>query len=209
MSKQAHILAVEIADPDFEGYHETDPIAYLGQGNIWLGYRPHLETLDPRAEGHPHAASILQLIPYVVLKHDGKVLTYVRPDKGNEGRLHGKASIGVGGHIDLQDVVHEDSVLDLDQTLKLSCIREIQEEIGLEVEGSDLVWKGLIVRRDKDVDRVHLGIVAEIELDDEMKSQIQTTEEIGEIRFIEPSTFADEMSGNEIEAWTKAVLFID
>ena len=209
MSKQAHILAVEIADPEFDGFRETDPIDYLSRGHVWLGYRPYLETLDPKAEGHPYSASLLQLIPYVVLKYQGCVLTYVRPDKGNEGRLHGKASIGVGGHIDLQDVVHEDSVLDLDQTLRLSCIREIREEIGLEIEGDDLHWKGLIVRRDKDVDRVHLGIVAEIDLDDEMRGQIEPNGEIGEIRFINPSTFAADMSGNEIEAWTKAVLSID
>ena len=209
MSKQAHILAIEIQDPDFTGYKETNPIEFLSNGHVWIGYRPYLETLDPTVDTHPYSASMLQLIPYVVLKHQGRVLTYVRPNKGNEGRLHGKASVGVGGHVDLQDVVHDDSVIDIDQTLRLSCIREIREEIGLDIEGDDLHWKGLIVRRDKDVDRVHLGIVAEIDLDDGMMGEIEPNAEIGEIRFIDPSTFADEMSGNEIEAWTKAVLSID
>jgi len=209
MSKNAHILVVETENPEFEGYVDMDPIEYISRGNLWFGYRPHLETLDPQAEGHPHASSFLQLIPYVILKHEGRVGTYIRPDKGNEGRLHGKASIGVGGHIDLEDVVHEDSVVDLDQTLRLSCIREIREEVGLDIEGDDLQWKGLIVRRDSDVDRVHLGIVAEIDLDDEMKSQIEPNAEIGEIRFIHPSNFVAETSGNTIEAWTKAVLSIN
>lgn len=209
MSKQAHILAVEIKDPEFEGYEERDPIEYINQGTVWIGPRPYLETLDPHEEAHPYSASILQLIPYVVLRHEGKVLTYVRPTKGNEGRLHNNVSVGIGGHVDLQDAVHEDSVLDIDQTLKLSCIREVQEELGLEIEGSDLEWKGLIVRRDRSVDRVHLGVVAEIELDDDMKAQIEPNAEIGEIQFIDPETFAEQMAGNEIEAWTKAVLFID
>jgi len=133
MSKNAHILVVETENPEFEGYVDMDPIEYISRGNLWFGYRPHLETLDPQAEGHPHASSFLQLIPYVILKHEGRVGTYIRPDKGNEGRLHGKASIGVGGHIDLEDVVHEDSVVDLDQTLRLSCIREIREEVDLSV----------------------------------------------------------------------------
>lgn len=209
VSKQAHILAIEIPDPDFTGFRETDPIAYLAEGTIWIGPRPHLETLDPTHGEHPHRNSILQFIPYVVVRHRGDILAYIRPTHGNEGRLHGKVSVGVGGHVDLADVVHEDSVVDLDATLRQSCAREIMEEIGHHVEPSAITWDGLIVRRDTDVDRVHLGVVAHIDLTDNEKAGLRPNPEIGEVRFMDASTFAAEMAEYDIEPWSRAVLHID
>ena len=40
-----------------------------------------------------------QLIPYVIMTHDGKYLTYVRGKRAGETRLVGNRSIGIGGHI--------------------------------------------------------------------------------------------------------------
>src|SRR5215469_13101039 len=40
-----------------------------------------------------------QLIPYVLVICDGKILRYRRGKGGQETRLHGLFSVGVGGHI--------------------------------------------------------------------------------------------------------------
>src|SRR4030042_1667445 len=46
-----------------------------------------------------------QIIPYGVIRSmEGKVLTYRRTKSSGEGRLHNKASIGIGGHINLDDM---------------------------------------------------------------------------------------------------------
>lgn len=205
MSKQAHILAVEVERPHLPGYIKTDPIEFLEKGNLWLGFRPHLETLDP-IHNELDKKAILQIIPYVIIKHEDKILFYVRPNVGNEERLHGKVSAGIGGHIDLADIVHEDSVISLHATMAAACVREIEEEIKLKVDAEKINWSGLIYRDDGSVDRVHVGVVAEIEIDDAILAQIQSTEEIGEIRFINPSNLQTYMAQYAVEAWTKAYL---
>ena len=45
--------------------------------------------------------SFKQLIGYVLLKdiNTGEVLVYKRLVGGGEARLHGKASVGIGGHM--------------------------------------------------------------------------------------------------------------
>src|SRR5271169_6850610 len=44
-----------------------------------------------------------QLIPYVLLIRKGKILRYRRGKGGQETRLHGLFSVGVGGHISDED----------------------------------------------------------------------------------------------------------
>ena len=44
-----------------------------------------------------------QLIPYVLLLCQGKILRYRRGRGGQETRLHGLFSVGVGGHISEED----------------------------------------------------------------------------------------------------------
>src|SRR5579872_6196134 len=44
-----------------------------------------------------------QLIPYVLLICNGKILRYRRGKGGQETRLHGLFSVGIGGHISDQD----------------------------------------------------------------------------------------------------------
>lgn len=50
-----------------------------------------------------------QIIPYVLLRDkDNNIFLYKR--KGNEKRLHGFYSIGVGGHIDLNDLIVKNNI---------------------------------------------------------------------------------------------------
>src|SRR5688572_2701510 len=63
--------------------------ALLGRENNFFTPRPPAET-DP---------SLKQIIPYVLLVHEGRVLHYVRGKKAGEQRLVAKGSIGIGGHM--------------------------------------------------------------------------------------------------------------
>src|SRR5699024_7470616 len=42
----------------------------------------------------------LQPIPYTIIKQGSKYFAYTRLEGGGEARLHGKTSIGAGGHMD-------------------------------------------------------------------------------------------------------------
>jgi len=70
-----------------------------------------------------------QLIPYVVIVHNGRVLRYKRGRGGGEGRLHGLYSIGVGGHISDEDVgLFSDDALGYYDGMR----REVEEEVAIE-----------------------------------------------------------------------------
>lgn len=72
--------------------------------------------------------STLQILPYLVVrdKVTGKYFAYNRPAGGTETRLHGKDSIGLGGHV---DTVPKDG--NLAKHLADEAVRELQEEVGL------------------------------------------------------------------------------
>lgn len=75
--------------------------------------------------------SIVQIIPYVICcTKEGKILSYSRKG-GGEGRLEGKRSIGIGGHINIDDIHNLDlSDSSWDFVLK-GAVRELKEELTL------------------------------------------------------------------------------
>jgi len=67
--------------------------------------------------------SIKQIIPYLMVRHGGRIFVFQRSAAGGEARLHGKYSIGVGGHINRSDVEGD---VDL---LEAGLRRELEEEL--------------------------------------------------------------------------------
>src|SRR5947208_3259208 len=65
----------------------------------------------PRSQAENDPA-FKQIIPYVLLAHDGRVLHYVRGKKAGEQRLVSKGSIGIGGHMN----DHDEGLFALDET---------------------------------------------------------------------------------------------
>ncbi len=98
-----------------------------------------------------------QLIPYVIICCDGKILSYVRGKRAGEKRLSGQRSIGIGGHINPTDELPL-----LDSNFKdayLAAVqREVSEEVAIEVGHRDRVV-ALLNDDSTEVGKVHLGIV--------------------------------------------------
>ncbi|MDI6603455.1 MAG: phosphoesterase [Patescibacteria group bacterium] len=93
-----------------------------------------------------------QLIPYVILKHRDSIFTYRRGKLLTEERLLGNYSIGIGGHISINDpnlfgIGYEEGVH-----------REIKEEIGIK---SKCEMKVVALMNDdaNEVGKVHFGII--------------------------------------------------
>jgi predicted NUDIX family phosphoesterase len=101
-----------------------------------------------------------QLIPYVIMTHGGKYLSYVRGKKAGEKRLVGLRSIGIGGHInpDDQSLFHRDHSADFRQMYLTAVEREVAEEVSVEATHSDRIV-ALLNDDSNEVGRVHLGIV--------------------------------------------------
>lgn len=102
-----------------------------------------------QAENDP---SWKQLIPYCVLLRGFNVFRYQRTPKGGESRLHGKWSLGVGGHINPED----------GQPGERAYAQAFQRELLEEVHLPDSTYSsimGLIYDQSDAVGRVHFGIV--------------------------------------------------
>lgn len=143
------------------------------------GYRrcsgEQLDHLLRHAHFHPRDAAerdptLKQLIPYVLVFANNGLLNYIRAPRVQEERLAGMRSVGVGGHVNPEDVGLEaspDGVLDPDwsgctrEVFETGMMRELHEELdGLgpdDLTGLRLV--GLLNTDDTEVGAVHLGVV--------------------------------------------------
>jgi len=104
-----------------------------------------------RAECEPNP-EYKQIIPYVIMISGGRVFRYTRGKAGSEQRLRSLYSIGVGGHISLDD----ESMFE--DTYEAGMARELAEEveIGSPYEASIV---GVLNDDSNEVGSVHFGIV--------------------------------------------------
>jgi len=163
---------------------------------------PYLETLlDPvntsyrprdQMEADP---DFKQLIPYCIFQHAGRIFYYTRGGGQGEKRLHAKRSIGVGGHISLEDEGQAES------PYIEGMRREIGEEIYVDAPHTDRCV-GLLNDDSNDVGKVHLGIVHIFELDE---PKIRPREkDMLETGFAAPVQLLDEI--DQFETWSQICL---
>jgi predicted NUDIX family phosphoesterase len=134
---------------DFTGVRPADERTLA---ELQTAVQAHGRFMDrPLAEEDP---AFKQLIPYVVLRDGGLVYLMERTDAGGDARLHGKASIGVGGHLNPVDL-GEDPLTD-------GLRREWSEELVADWE-PQFRLVGLLNDDSNPVGSVHLGVVFEVE----------------------------------------------
>jgi predicted NUDIX family phosphoesterase len=117
-----------------------------------LSYRPRGEMeQDP---------SFKQLIPYVLFRYVDaagvvNIFQYTRGGGQGEKRLHAKRSVGVGGHISLEDAADRASHHDV---YREGMLRELTEEVQIATSYHELCV-GLLNDDETPVGQVHLGVV--------------------------------------------------
>jgi predicted NUDIX family phosphoesterase len=94
-----------------------------------------------------------QLIPYVLIIRNGRILRYRRGRGGQENRLHGLYSVGIGGHISDEDHGLFSSGAGYHEGMR----REIMEEVA--VEGVKETAVAVINDDSTEVGCVHFGVV--------------------------------------------------
>src|SRR6266481_2107154 len=102
-----------------------------------------------------------QLIPYVLLICNDKILRYRRGRGGQETRLHGLFSVGIGGHISEED----HGLFSNDRGYQDGMRRELKEEVAID-EGKEAAV-GVINDDSTDVGCVHFGVVHILHVTDE------------------------------------------
>jgi predicted NUDIX family phosphoesterase len=131
-----------------------------------------------------------QVIPYVVFRHGDRYLLTKRLKASSEKRLRHLYSLGVGGHINPEDVANGDPVLD-------GMRREWEEEVAYagRIEARLL---GLIHEESAPVGRVHLGVVFLVDGDtpeiairetDKLSGQLLTLDEM-RIHYLEMESWS-------------------
>jgi predicted NUDIX family phosphoesterase len=134
---------------DFSGIRPAEEAAL---GELRTAIRVDGRFMDrPLAEENP---AFKQLIPYVVVRDGPRVYLLERSAAGGDPRLHGKASIGIGGHLNPVDE-GEDPLTD-------GLRREWSEELVADWE-PEFRLVGLLNDDSNPVGSVHLGIVFEVE----------------------------------------------
>lgn len=145
----------------------------------------------PRAEAEERP-DFKQIIPYVILRRGEKVFVTRRLNKGGEARLHGKISIGVGGHINPVD--------EQGDMLMKGLWREIHEEVELQNHG-ELCSCGFINDDSNSVGSVHLGACFTLETDGEVS--VKETEKLEGLWMTLPELKANY---DYMETWTQIAL---
>ena len=102
-----------------------------------------------------------QLIPYALIFCNDKILRYRRGRGGQETRLHGLYSVGVGGHISEEDHGLFSNRLGYHEAMR----RELMEEVAIEFVKEAAV--AVINDDSTEVGCVHLGVVHIVRVADE------------------------------------------
>jgi predicted NUDIX family phosphoesterase len=176
----------------FQGF-QADTETYLAEllKSEHASYRPRAEM-----EEDP---SFKQLIPYVVFQHtdqsETRLFAYTRGSGQGEKRLRRKRSIGVGGHICVDDVAQGQSPYEEGMR------RELDEEVAI---GSPYTAKcvGLINDDETEVGRVHLGVVHVFDL---QEPRVHSREDdLAESGFVPVSEIMNELES--FETWSQICL---
>jgi len=171
----------------FEGFEREKITYYLERVKKYSIFLKRLLVEDD--------PSYKQIIPYLVIKFKNKYFLFHRFPVGVENRLFYKYSIGIGGHINEEDIDKSNDLIN--SGLK----REFNEEL---IYNGKLSYKimGLINDDFDDVGKVHFGIVYLIEIESsdievreksKMKGKLVNKEDLLKYK-------------NKIERWSQIII---
>ena len=144
-----------------------------------------------------------QLIPYVIMTHGGRYLSYIRGKRAGEGRLVGLRSIGIGGHINPADDMPLFNT-DYREAYFTAVEREVAEEVSVETAHTDRVV-ALLNDDSNEVGLVHLGIVHCWTLDAPLSETVNKREQmITQMAFMTPPELRE--IRDALETWSQLCL---
>lgn len=142
-----------------------------------------------------------QVIPYLLLRADGRYFTYRRLAGGGEARLMHLRSIGVGGHINDE---HE-----VDDKLADGLARELREELDVP-DGAvrRLILHGFLALDDTPVDRVHLGVVSIADIDPNRAEEVNVREQdkLACVGWFTAAELRAQLEVQPFEGWSRALI---
>lgn len=141
-----------------------------------------------------------QPIPYVAVTQGSEILALTRLKTQGEARLHGKKSIGVGGHINPCDAEENGDIL------QAACLRELNEELVLPKEMPPLTPLGLLNDDSTEVGSVHIGVVFRLDSTGKDVSIREASAMTGGFEDISSLEEAASQSETIFETWSSLLL---
>jgi predicted NUDIX family phosphoesterase len=161
-------------------------------------FAPGVCRFMPRSQAEKNPG-YKQLIPYVIMACDGKILSYVRGKRAGETRLVGNRSIGIGGHINPIDNIIP--LFGIYEAYLAAVEREVAEEVSVETKYTKNIV-ALLNDDSNEVGQVHLGIVHYWNLDEPKVSRKEQM--ITQMAFMTPAELR-EVQGT-LETWSSLCL---
>lgn len=142
--------ALLFAGDEWTGFRDTGLDGLLGRVREHYRFRPRKEVEEDPTEP--------QIIPYVVFRHQDRYFLTHRLRRSSERRLRHLYSLGVGGHINPEDVA------DASDPVDAGLRREWEEEVVYQGRFSTRLI-GAINDQTTPVGRVHVGLIFLVEGD--------------------------------------------
>ncbi len=136
----------------------------------------------------------LQPIPYLLIRNAAGGLWCYRRD-GGDGRLQGRSSCGIGGHVERVDAGG-----DVESTLMAACLREVGEELAnghLIDNAQPHAW---LHERRSAIGRVHVGLIVLADWSGGEPPRIADGEDLTGIGFMPPETIRGDTG---FELWSR------
>lgn len=174
--------------------------------SLWHQILGHLESRPRSVVEHDY--NYKQLVVYVLINHQQVFLSYQRTPRTDEARLKAKYSIGIGGHVNIEDTTQL-SLFGADDArwndFVLEAVRrEVNEEV--QIQGTILRTPKLIcfINDDSnDVGQVHFGIVWLVKLA-EPNVTIRGERGIGKLSFRSLTSLSSMRDG--LESWSQLLV---
>lgn len=184
---------------------------------LWFGPREDLESRP----------AFRQIIPYVIVSNNsGRVMIYQRSSSRGDSRLRNLYSIGLGGHIKIQDIIpsmtNGGPFINLNQLLIASMKRELSEELLIPVDGigsESISIIGFISLGNQfayedntiscDVNSVHFGLVYYYKNTD-IRIPETNSDDMRHFEFVNLSDVIGifNTNENELESWSNAAIVL-
>lgn len=172
------------------------------QKDVWQGIRKYelesyIDTIKTQGEYIPRASAEIdptykQIIPYLIFTHKNRFFLMQRKSTASEQRLRNKLSLGIGGHVNQEDMKGA-TLFDWAQ-------REFEEEV--EYNGTlKIEILGILNDDSNEVGQVHAGLVMMLHGDSD-HIQVKSELKSGTLQTLDECIAQIEL----MESWSKMVL---
>lgn len=182
---------------------KVDNYLEIIEDNYQIMRRGSVEEVDvPLNECAERNFAFKQPIPYIIIAKGDKFYATERLEGAGESRLHGKLSMGIGGHMNpikglntFKELLHENTV------------RELNEELSVDDAGESLniVMGGLLNDDSNEVGQVHLALLGKIQLTENQNVEVKEVEQLKGNWYTLDELLSPEVFPR-IESWGKIVV---